>query len=67
MDDQGRLYVVGEQAGSTGRSGLWVYGNAEQVPRGAVGMALCRAGARTRQLGVAARRRAVRWGDTSHH
>ena len=36
MDDQGRLYVVGEQAGSTGRSGLWVYGNAEQVPRGAV-------------------------------
>jgi uncharacterized protein YjiK len=25
MDDQGRLYLVGELAGSTGRAGLWVY------------------------------------------
>lgn len=25
MDDQGRLYVVGELSGSTGGSGLWVY------------------------------------------
>jgi uncharacterized protein YjiK len=55
MDDQGRLYLVGEQAGSNGRSGLWVY--AAPVPEPgtwalmAGGLAL---------LGAAARRRAAR-------
>jgi uncharacterized protein YjiK len=55
MDDQGRLYVVGEQAGSTGRSGLWVY--AAPVPEPG-SWALLAGGLVL--LGAAARRRAVR-------
>ncbi len=55
MDDQGRLYLVGEQAGSNGRSGLWVY--AAPVPEPGT-WALMAGGLVL--LGAAARRRAGR-------
>jgi len=55
MDDQGRLYVVGELSGSNGRSGLWIYAAPVPEPQA---WALMAAGLGL--LGAAARRRASR-------
>lgn len=52
MDDQGRLYVVGELSGSTGGSGLWVYAPVPEPQAWALlagGLALLGALARRRQ------------------